>query len=281
MKMLLYSDLHLGTNRMADEAFVNTICWINKVADEEHCTEILNLGDTLDCKGGRTKVISPKDSSLLNSVDLSKHIILRGNHERSQEGDLILSLKCKHSVIDAEVMFDNCLLLPYGARLSPDFPNRYKCIFAHCDYKGAKFDNGHIDEHDTKALNGLQYDMLFLGHYHVRQTPAKNVLCIGAVQSRIFSPSNEKVGVTVLDTDNLQCDFIENPYGKINIKPQTWSEESEDEREWDYKEFKENRLHIKDSLTKMANSDDLLAKFCHYKGLNSRIIKCILSGEVE
>jgi hypothetical protein len=176
---------------MADEAFVNTICWINHVADEEHCTEILNLGDTLDCKGGRIKVISPKDSSLLNSVDLSRHIILRGNHERSQEGDLILSLKCKHSVIDAEVMFDNYLLIPYGARLSPNFPKRYKCIFAHCDYKGAKFDNGHIDEHDTKALNELQYDMLFLGHYHVRQTPAKNVLCIGAVQISLFCDMRE------------------------------------------------------------------------------------------
>ena len=281
MKILLYSDLHLGSTRMSDKAFVDTISWINHIADEENCTEILNLGDTLDCKGGRSKAITPKDSSLLNCVDLSRHIILRGNHERSQEGDIILSFKCKQSVIEAEIMFNDCLLLPYGAKLSPDFPKSYRCVFAHCDYKGAKFDNGHIDEHETKALNGLRYDMLFLGHYHVRQTPAKNVLCIGSVQSRILSPSEKKVGITIVDTETLQCDFVENPHGVINVKPQMWSEESEDEREWDYKEFKVNRLHIKDSLTKIANSDDLLAKFCRDKGLSSRVIKCILKGEVD
>jgi len=211
----------------------------------------------------------------------SNHIILRGNHEKSNEGDIILSLKCKQSVIKAEIMHNNCLLLPYGAKMPLDFSKCYRCIFAHCDYKGAECDNGYIDEHETKALNGLQYDMLFLGHYHVRQAPVKNVLCIGAVQSRILSPSKEKVGLTIVDTETLECVFIENPYGTINVKPQTWNDESENEREWDYKEFKANRLNIKDSLTRIANSDDLLDKFCHDKGLSDRVIKCILKGEVD
>ena len=115
----------------------------------------------------------------------------------------------------------------------------------------------------------------------MRQAPVKNVLCIGAVQSRILSPSKEKVGLTIVDTETLECVFIENPYGTINVKPQTWNDESENEREWDYKEFKANRLNIKDSLTRIANSDDLLDKFCHDKGLSDRVIKCILKGEVD
>ena len=248
-KILIYSDLHIGASRVSLEKIKQTLEWVNMVAKEKRVSAILNLGDTFDFYNHtKSKMrISPRLITELEDYGhlFNEHIILRGNHEYHEEGNLLDILELFGAKVVTEPQewethenrltekdsWTKMLLLPYDEK--PTTKNyKVKYVFTHCDIKGAKFESGFSDEtEDSDILKNVKYEYAIDGHYHIKQQVRSNVYCVGATQSRVRSNNPEKMGIHILNTENNEMEFIENPYAEY--------EASETERTYNYK-FKED-----------------------------------------
>jgi len=282
-KLLLYGDLHIGASRAENDKIINTIDFINKTAHQENVDGIINLGDTLDCSGGRKQILNPTIITLLNKLDLSEHYILRGNHEYHAEGDLLSILKCKKFIDIPSIIFD-CLFVPYTKIYDSSlYPNKsFKYVFSHCDIHGGLYDNGHqYTGKSNRILDFVKYEKLYIGHYHIRQEISGNVFSIGATQSRIKSNNNSPLGITILDTLTDKTIFIENPYSYYEVIPvnQKNFTPSEFIDNPDYNVL-DDRQSIIDKISTLAKSDELISEFFRIRGLDSEIIKALTKGEL-
>lgn len=232
-KILMYSDLHIGAPRVSLDKVVDTLIWINQVASQRNCELIFNLGDTFDFYN-HTKSKMSLTPSMIRDLEkygslIKGHYILRGNHEYNEQGDLIDIFKGYGGIPVTEPKFIeslDILLLPYNEdRYNLEY-NKYKYIFGHYDISGAMFESGARDEsEDSLELSGLSWDMMFIGHYHIKQKIRDNIISIGAVQSRVRSNNLEKMGITILDTSTGCWEFIENPYAEYEVPENNKKEE--------------------------------------------------------
>lgn len=235
-KILIYSDLHIGASRVSLDKIKQTLEWINMIAKEKEVSLILNLGDTFDFYNHtKSKMrITPKSLFELDSYGylFYNHIILRGNHEFHEEGDLLEVLKLYKAIIvtepktlEVEGYNKSMLLLPYDEKPTKEKYN-VDYVFTHCDIKGAKFESGFIDEtEDSDILKNVKYKMAYDGHYHIKQQIRDNIYGVGATQSRVRSNNTEKMGIHILDISTGELEFIENPYAdyEVSDKPRTYN----------------------------------------------------------
>jgi predicted phosphodiesterase len=262
LKILVYSDIHLGANFINRQKFVQTIGWVNDLASKEDADAILNLGDLLDCSGGQRKYITPEISSILDEVDLSQHIILVGNHEFSKSGNLLLRVKAKKIISNVEISFSDCAAIPYKDRYSDEdnktLNNIIDCniIFAHAEFIGLRFENNYLSKKTFDIIQGRQYRMLILGHYHLRQC-ANKILCVGSLVSRRKSQEKAMPSATLVNTETLECMEFVNPYGDNNFSESI---------------INKSRIAIEDagkidrsSLKKFPTNKELLAEFLSKK----------------
>ena len=282
-RLLLFGDLHIGASRADSDKIIKTIDFVNQTAKIQKVDGIINMGDTLDCSGGRKQLLNPLIISLLQKLDLSEHYILRGNHEYHMDGDLLSVLNCKHFIDKPTILFD-CFFIPYTKKIDKKmYPEQsFKYVFSHCDFHGGRYDNGfEYRGKNDKILDGVFYEKLFLGHYHIRQQINKNVSSIGATQSRIKSNNDEPMGITILDTISGKTEFLENPYSYFEFtgyqqKNQIASEFMNNTSD----EVLTERQSIIDRISTLANSDELLKDFFKIKGLDSEIITALTKGEL-
>lgn len=221
-KILMYSDLHIGSKRVDLEKVKSTLKWINDTATKEQCSYIFNLGDTFDFYN-HTKSKMSLTPSMVKDLEeygylFKGHYILRGNHEYNEQGDLIDIFNMYGAIpITSPFYISNIstLLLPYSEEPCKLENKHYKYILGHYDVSGAKFETGFTDtNNDSVAFSGLTWDMMYIGHYHIKQQIRNNIISIGAVQSRIKTNNLEPMGVTILDVDTGLTTFIENPYAE-------------------------------------------------------------------
>ena len=155
----MYSDLHIGAERVDINKVRETLRWINKLAEEKSVSYVFNLGDTFDFYNHtKSKMrITPSLIAMLNSFasEFKDHYILRGNHEFHEEGDLITVLDMyggKPVVEPTEIVVGNksLLLMPYYEdiyidKLNYKFKDKYNYVFGHYDISGASFESGYQD----------------------------------------------------------------------------------------------------------------------------------------
>lgn len=221
-KILMYSDLHIGANRVDLEKVKDTLKWINDTATKEQCRYIFNLGDTFDFYN-HTKSKMSLTPSMVKDLEeygylFKGHYILRGNHEYNEQGDLIDIFNMYGAIPITSPFYVSAidtLLLPYSEEPCILENKHYKYILGHYDVSGAKFETGFRDtNNDSVAFSGLTWDMMYIGHYHIKQQIRNNIISIGAVQSRIKTNNLEPMGITILDIDTGLTTFIENPYAE-------------------------------------------------------------------
>lgn len=231
-KIIMYSDMHIGAERVDIEKIIQTLIWVNKLAEQRNIDYIFNLGDLFDFYNHtKSKMkITPEFMATLNQFGsyLKGHYVLRGNHEFHEEGDLLTVLElfgAKVVVEPLELIVDNknLLMMPYYDDLSLnklDFNNYikdYDYVFGHYDISGASFESGYSDvRKDSDILSVFKFDKMYIGHYHIRQQIRSNIWSIGSCQSRVKSDNESKMGVTILDVLTGETEFIENPYAEYN-----------------------------------------------------------------
>lgn len=231
-KVILYSDMHVGADRVNLDLIIKTLEWINQVALERNISLKYNLGDLLDFYNHtKSKMrITPEFFSMLSKFGslLEGHVILRGNHEYHEEGDLLTVFE----LFGAEVIVEpkeisiggkSILFMPFyddlGIRnIKYNFKQTgYDYVFGHYDISGASFESGFKDvRKDSDILNLFSFDRMYIGHYHIRQQIRTNIWSIGSCQSRAKTNNPERMGITILDIETGETEFLENPYAVYN-----------------------------------------------------------------
>jgi hypothetical protein len=230
-KILIYSDIHIGAERVSVDKVISTLNFVNDLAKEKGITKIFNFGDTFDFfNHTKSKMkITPELMTIIQQIGpyMENHVILRGNHEYNEEGDLIVVFNIFGALtvcepMEIEIDGRSILLLPFYEdkdidKISFKFKDYYDYVFAHLDISGASFESGFKDvNEDSSLLTKFKFGSMYIGHYHIRQQIRSNIWSVGSCQSRVRTDNPTRMGFTILDLDTGEMEFIENPFAEYN-----------------------------------------------------------------
>lgn len=214
--------------QLAQNCGVNTIMW---------------LGDMFDSRTSQSQELLTFMDSILNMyylAGLTVHCI-PGNHDKTDYGDdkSFLTVFKYHPNFHLHEELDMFVLGQYKFWLMPFYrQNVYlekfemctplgQCVlFSHTAIQGSINNDGSKVESSIKASLFKGFEKVFLGHYHNRQQPAKNIFHLPSVQQNNFGEDEDK-GFTVL-YDDLSFELVKSvfkPYKEIVVDARTITSE--------------------------------------------------------
>lgn len=250
MKILIFSDCHWSTNssivRARGQAFstrleflINSMNWLNKLALDLGCEEMICAGDFMD-----KSVLNDEEITALQKIAWNglPCYFLCGNHESSVADLRYSSLKAVESqnhFIISEPRFSQCFdntqihYLPYILETDKQELCQYlvkesscnkQIIISHNDIAGINY--GGFESTLGFSINEIEENCeLFInGHLHNSEWITNKIINVGSFSGHNFTndSSRYKYGVWILDTESLKLDFYENPYSlnfyKLEIK---------------------------------------------------------------
>ena len=240
MKLLLYADPHLSSyssivrsrgkkysTRL--ENIIETINWIEKIAQDRNCDGIVCLGDFFDkCDLNSEEITALQD---IEWSDLNHYFIV-GNHEMGRSNLEFSSAHlfnlCPNSCVIDNVSVihsadTNIIFLPYILELDRkpliEYIDRYRdrektVILSHNDLKGVQM--GQYNSQEGFSIDEIKENCnLFInGHLHNGIEVDKGIINLGNITGQNFSEdaSKYKHQCIILDTDTLSMDYVENPF---------------------------------------------------------------------
>lgn len=239
MKFLIYSDTHISQDSSIVRGLkdkysirlhyiIDSINWAERLAEENKCDYIVNLGDTFD-----KPVINAMEATAIQDINWSSipHYILVGNHDSNvaslEYSSVEVLKKFNFNIIKEPTTMSfptfNLLFLPYILEDNRKdlleywgtYDNTKKnIIFSHNDIAGFNF--GKFISKEGFDINdiGNNCDLYFNGHLHNSSKIINKILNVGNLCGQNFSENAilYKHGVCILDTNTLEIDFHENPY---------------------------------------------------------------------
>lgn len=210
---LLYSDLHLRYERLADQL---TCLRHIGIAAEKVDGFVINGGDLFHEKG----VIHTRCWDALRDVRVGwmqkgiKHIDNVGNHDQEDFQGTLNPLRIFDHFADcyvaSEPLFvDPWWVLPY----SRDLPAALKevpdgaLVVIHAGVKTAKMSAGIEDEDGFEPALFSRFKRVFSGHYHRHQTVGK-VTYIGSPMQQDFGESGEDKGIVLYNDKTDKFKFV-------------------------------------------------------------------------
>lgn len=250
MKLCIYADNHFSqyssilrsrgekySKRLENQ--IQSINWVEKLAEKEKCNYIICLGDFFDKQSLNAEEITAlKEIEWCSSIH---HIFLVGNHE-SQTNDLsfntsnlfnllphseVISVPSKIEYIDFEICF-----LPYETETKPlnDIFGQYKkkrLVLSHNNLCGIEY-GGYISKDGLNLADiDANCDLFLNGHLHNLSWVSRKILNVGNLTGQNFSEDATiyQHNAIILDISELSDRTIclyeeENPYAfnfyKIN-----------------------------------------------------------------
>lgn len=239
MKVLLFADLHMCpqasiinkwgtkyTKRL--ENCINTVNWLERLAEERDCDCIINLGDFFDRPDLSSETITACKEIEWSDI---KHYSLVGNHDASTsslEFNSVNILKSDlHEIVTVPEVIElaDCYIcfLPYVTECDRKPLQEYfaewckkdkpKIILSHNDISGIQL--GPVVSKTGFSLSEIEDSCeLFLnGHLHNGQSLSDKVINIGNMTGKDFGEDANKHSheAVILDTETLELEFIENP----------------------------------------------------------------------
>lgn len=244
MRILLFSDLHMcprasiinkwGTKYPSRlENCIESVNWLERLAEERGCEYIINLGDFFDKPDLSSETITAcQDINWSNIM----HYSLVGNHDASTSSLVFNSVNsivtATHEVITkpSALFLDDCdiFFLPYIAECDrkpltqyfldkqqkPIVTNKPRIVLSHNDISGIQlgpvvsktgFDICEIEANCQLFING---------HLHNGQAISNKVINLGNLTGKDFGEDAFKHAhnIAILDTQTLELTFIENPH---------------------------------------------------------------------
>ena len=219
------------------ENLINTINWCEKTAFDQKCDRVIYLGDFFDRSDLNAEEISALKTVVWNDLP---HNFIVGNHESGihtlvyNSTDVLNKHNFKIEYQPSKLNFDNVNLymIPYVIEDNRKELHEYlkdynkenvNIIFSHNDLKGIKY--GAFESKEGFDLKEIEQscDLFINGHLHNGTWITKKILNLGNITGQNFTEDafNYKHQIAILDTDNLNIEFIENPYAfnfyKIDI----------------------------------------------------------------
>lgn len=258
MKILIVGDVHWSQYssilRKRGEKYsyrlenlIQSVNWVEKLADETDCELIVYLGDFFDRAD-----INSEELSALREVSWNNlpHYFLVGNHEAGR-GDLVYNSANIFGITDFTVIDsvkplyinndDRVLFVPYileENRLSlqeylnklndDSYQVRHTLVFSHNDIKGFAMGKFISQEGFDIVDIDKNCDLYLNGHLHNGGRVSEKIINVGNLTGQNFSEDAFKYdhSVIVLDTDNLSCAVYENPYA-LNFYKLDFTENSD------------------------------------------------------
>ena len=214
--------------QLAQNCGVNTIIW---------------LGDIFDSRMSQSQELLTLMDSILNMyylAGLTVHCI-PGNHDKTDYGDdkSFLTVFKYHPNFHLHEELDMFVFGQYKFWFMPFYrqdvylekfemctPLGQCVLFSHTAIQGSINNDGSKVESSIKASLFRGFEKVFLGHYHNRQQPAKNIFHLPSVQQNNFGEDGDK-GFTVL-YDDLSFELVKSvfrPYKEIVVDARTVTSE--------------------------------------------------------
>ena len=249
MRALIYTDNHYtqyssiirsrGENYSSRlENQIKTLNWLEELAVEKKCDQIICLGDFFD-----KSELNAEELSALKEIKWSnlKHIFLVGNHEIGSQDSKYNSLNALSAfgeIISEPKMCagfgyqliylpyilesNRKSLLEYLDKLTYDYYNdnfttmevKHQIILSHNDICGIRYGQ-YISKQGFDAQEIYNSCDLFInGHLHNQTQINDRMLNLGNLTGQNFSEDAFKYShcAAILDTDTLKIDLINNPY---------------------------------------------------------------------
>lgn len=250
MKILLYTDNHFCchssivrekgarySKRLENQ--IQSINWVEKVAEEYNCSKIICLGDFFDSPD-----LKSEELTALTEIQWNKnieHLFLVGNHEIGSKDNLYNSTQAlsKYGKVISKPSIDTgfgfeIIYLPYIVEtdrkplesyikeLQDDYYSgmfttqevKQRIILSHNDLAGIHY--GQFISKSGFLIDDIEKSCsLFInGHLHNQTQISKKILNLGNLTGQNFSEDGFKFShcIGILDTDTLKIDLINNPY---------------------------------------------------------------------
>lgn len=234
MKAFVITDTHLGAHQMSKDYWLYDVTkqymekfFIPKILELKKPGDIiLHLGDYFDNRTAIDVNVLHYGISLMKDLSsiLPVHLLI-GNHDLYTEKSLdIHSLSWMNEMKNVTlydkpqiVKFQNfsSLMMPWAISQDEEVKilNAFKaaCVFCHSDLKGAK--NNQLIElkHGIDIDHFKKYQSVFSGHIHLRQK-IKNFQFVGCPYHLDRNDKGDKKGITIIDFETGQLDFIPNTF---------------------------------------------------------------------
>ena len=244
MKILLFTDLHMCPRAsiiskwgikypVRLENCIESVNWLERVAEEYKCEYIINLGDFFDKPD-----LSSETITAIKDIQWSDimHYSLVGNHDASTSSLIFNSANSfaadRHVIIsEPQVMFlDDCdiLFLPYVVECDRKPLDQYfldknskpintgkpRVILSHNDIRGIQL--GPVVSKTGFSIEEIEAncDIFCNGHLHNGQAITTKVVNLGNLTGKDFGEDAFKYNhnVAILDTKTMELSFIENPH---------------------------------------------------------------------
>lgn len=244
MKILLFADLHMCprasiihkwgakyTSRL--ENCIASVNWLERLAEEQGCEYIINLGDFFDKPDLPSETITACNDIQWSDI---MHYSLVGNHDASTSSLLFNSvnslLTSQHTIITqpSTLFLDDCdiCFLPYVVECDRKPLDQYfldkngkpvdtgkpRVILSHNDISGIQL--GPVMSRTGFSIEEIEANcsLMINGHLHNGQAISSKVINLGNLTGKDFGEDASKYAhnVAILDTKTLELTYIENPH---------------------------------------------------------------------
>ena len=244
MKIMLFADLHMcprasiinkwGTKYPVRlENCIESVNWLERLAEEQGCEYIVNLGDFFDKPDLSSETITAVQDIQWSNI-MHYHIV--GNHDASNSSLIFNSVNAlasgSHSIVTKpNVLFlDDCniLFLPYVVECDRKPIDQYlldkngnsikntkpTIIFSHNDLNGIQL--GPVMSRTGFTIEEIEANcQCFInGHLHSGQAITDKVINLGNLTGKDFGENSfvHSHNVIILETKTLELTYIENPH---------------------------------------------------------------------
>jgi len=231
VRKLIVTDTHLGLYSDSDlwlGIVLDFFRYIVKYCIQNDIKEIYHLGDFFDNRRSlntKTQHIAHRIAKILGAKkDLQTRIII-GNHDcyyKNQIHPSTLELFKEYShitVVDAELLLDDCLLVPWG--VVPENTHGAKYCFGHFGINGFHMNDSMKYRGGLDITTFKDFDLVLSGHFH---TPSKqsNVVYVGAPYGQTFHDVDGVRGFHIFEDGELTFElYTEAPiFKKIYTTPE-------------------------------------------------------------
>ena len=248
-KILLTADQHIHPHSGSLTKLNDSLAafeWVFKVAEEKGITRVLSLGDLFHDRQKIHTLAYQRAYEILAQAEERgiRTYLLLGNHDMYlRESYAINSLKPLESVAQlitepatVEIEGLDIDMVPYvedaRSQLPSMFPvkNRSRVMCGHLAVAGGimnriwgtQYSHEVSDELSEQAPTPKEvdpgcfegYEKVFLGHFHSRQClkDDERINYIGSPLQINFGDAQDPRGISILDTDTLDLEFIENTF---------------------------------------------------------------------
>lgn len=239
-KILFFSDLHIHPHKQSLQRLqdcLDVLQWAFQCAQDRNVKDVVFLGDLFHDRQKIQVIAYHNTFSIFDKFKNLNVYLLLGNHDlwfydkwdissvmplSAMPNVTVISKPCTLEVADLSVDF-----LPFTHDpvdiLSKHFPDKSSLLCAHIAVDDATLNEiystrAEVSVENEKDMVRVSKDLfrgwrkVLLGHYHCPQQLDDRVEYVGSPLQLSFNEAFQSKHLLVLDTDTLECDYIENRF---------------------------------------------------------------------